>query len=104
MNLANYWAQYGATLERVRTEKPHTLLELKAILDSFEPPSSGVAFFPGGADDTLADALSDAGWAIHYIEADYLWEARSPTSQYIHHVEGDLYDGDHDGSNRTEQP
>lgn len=36
--------------------------KLKAILDTFEPPSSGDAFFPGGADDDLVDALHDVGW------------------------------------------
>ena len=93
-NLTAYWAKYDATLARVRAEKPDTLAKLKVILDDFEPPSSGVAFFPGGADDTLAEAMDDAGWDVNWIEGDYLWDASNRHSkEAISHVEGDLYAG-----------
>jgi hypothetical protein len=91
--LDGYWRAYDATLARVRDERPADLAALKTILDAFCAPSSGVAFFPGGADETLADALAYAGWSVEWIEGDYLWGARSPTGEYIHHVEGDLYPG-----------
>ena len=87
-----YWARYDATLKRIAAEQPATLEALKAILDSFLPPSSGTAFFPDGADDTLADALTAAGWDLHY-QAAYLWDARSPDGVWIHYVEGDVYPG-----------
>jgi hypothetical protein len=93
MNLTTYWAKYAETLARIRAEKPTDLKSLKTILDAFEAPSSGAAFFPGGADDTLADALEDAGWRVQYVEADYLWNAKSPTGAYIHYLEGDVYAG-----------
>lgn len=93
MSLVNYWAKYDETLTRVRTEHPTTLAELKVILDDFEPPSSGAAFFPGGADDTLGEALDDAGWGVEWLEGDYLWQARSRTGDVIHYVEGDVYPG-----------
>jgi hypothetical protein len=93
MNLDAYWAAYDATLARVRTEKPDTFAELKAILDSFEPPSSGDAFFPGGADDDLAEALNDAGWEIRFNEGNYVYMARHPrTRAKLHYIEGDVYD------------
>jgi hypothetical protein len=93
VTLQSYWAQYDATLARVRAEKPDTFAALKAILDAFSPPSSGDAFFPGGADDTLGDALNDAGWAVEWSEGDYLWRARHPrTGAMLEHVEGDLYE------------
>lgn len=92
-NLDAYWAKYDDTLKRVREEKPADLAALKVILDSFSAPSSGVAFFPNGADDQLDDALIDAGWSINYIEADYLWQAKSPTGERIHFVEGDIHEG-----------
>jgi hypothetical protein len=93
MSLGSYWAQYDATLARVRDEQPDTFAGLKAILDTFEPPSSGAAFFPGGADDTLGDALHDAGWCIEWEEGDYLWSARHPrTGSALRHVEGDLFE------------
>lgn len=93
MNLSAYWAAYDATLARVRDEKPETFEALKAILDRFNPPSSGDAFFPGGADDTLADALHAAGWEIRFNEGDYVYIARHPRSRAkLHYVEGDLHD------------
>jgi hypothetical protein len=93
MNLDGYWAAYDVTLARVRQERPDTFAALKAILDAFHAPSSGDAFFPGGADDTLGDALRDAGWAINWREGDYLWDARHPrTGARLEHVEGDLFD------------
>jgi len=96
VSLRAYWAAYDATLTRIRTERPDTFAGLKAILDTFEPPSSGDAFFPGGADDTLGDALHDAGWLIRWREGDYLWDAIHPTTRArIEHVEGDIYDHTH---------
>jgi hypothetical protein len=55
-----YWKHHAATLARVRAERPTTFAGLKVILDVFTAKSSGDAFFPGGSDDTLAEALSDA--------------------------------------------
>lgn len=93
MDLDAYWAMYDRTLARVRDEKPDTFQRLKAILVAFHPPSSGDAFFPGGADDTLGDALEDAGWRVLWREGDYFWDARHPaTGTRIEHVEGDVYD------------
>lgn len=93
MSLDAYWAMYDRTLARIRDERPDTFAALKAILDGFEPLSSGDAFFPGGADDDLADALHDAGWEIRFNEGTYVYMARHPvTRAKLHHVEGDLYD------------
>lgn len=91
--LDGYWAMYDETLARVREERPDTFAALKAILDRFQPPSSGDAFFPGGADDDLADALSDAGWELRFFSTDYVYSAKHPaTSAKLHFIEGDLYD------------
>lgn len=93
MNVDELWAVYDRTLARIRTERPETFPALKAILDEFQPPSSGDAFFPGGADDTLGDALEEAGWYVTWREGDYLWDAVHPlTRARVEHVEGDLYD------------
>lgn len=93
MNLDGYWAMYDATLARVRTERPDTFAKLKAILDRFHLPSSGDAFFPGGADDDLASALDDAGWELRFYGADYVYHAKHPaTAAKLHYIEGDLYD------------
>lgn len=91
-NLDQYWQNYDRTLATIRAERPSTFAGLKLILDRFEPPSSGDAFFPGGADDTLALALMSAGWSVDFEEGDYLYTAVHPKSgAVIQHVEGDLY-------------
>lgn len=93
MSLYDYWRMYDATLARIRDEKPDTFAALKAILDRFEPPSSGDAFFPGGADDTLAGALHSAGWELSFGDGDYVYTARHPkTGARLEYVEGDVYD------------
>ncbi|HEU5223577.1 MAG TPA: hypothetical protein VFU07_07835 [Candidatus Lumbricidophila sp.] len=91
MNLANYWRQYDATLARIRAEKPTTFAGLKLILDVFHSPSSGDAFFPGGSDDDLASAVSDAGWSIWFGDGDYVWRAKHQSGAHIEYVEGDVY-------------
>ncbi len=92
MALDLYWEQYDKTLALVRAEKPTTGAGLKLILDRFHRPSSGDMFFPGGADDTLALALMDAGWSVDFEEGDYLWTGVPPESgAVLHHVEGDVY-------------
>jgi len=94
MSMADFWRGYDATLERVRVLRPATTAELAAILNRFQPPSAGVAFFGNNADEHLSDALSDAGWDVQFIEGDYLWQAHHPVSgAWLHNVEGDVYDG-----------
>lgn len=86
-------ATYAATLARIRQEQPDTFTALKTILDEFHPPSSGDAFFPGGADDDLAPALRDAGWELRFYGAGYVYRAKHPaTAAKLHYIEGDLYD------------
>jgi hypothetical protein len=91
--LAAYWEKYDATLARIVAERPTTFAELKAILDDFEPPSSGDAFFPDGADESLGEALNAAGWTVRYGEAVYVYRATSPTGERLTYVEGDIYEG-----------
>jgi hypothetical protein len=91
--LDSFWAGYDATLRRVRNERPATLPALAAILNDFQAPSAGVAFFGNNADDQLSLALSSAGWEVGFIEGDYLWEALGPGGGWIHYVEGDVYEG-----------
>ena len=90
----DFWAGYAATLARVRYEQPSTADGLAAILNRFQAPSAGTAFFGNNADDQLCDALADAGWDLRFLERDYLWEARHPgTGERLHYVEGDVYPG-----------
>lgn len=93
--LDGYWAAYDATLVRVRSERPSTFAELKAILDRFHHGAlaAGDAFFPSSsADEELWEALEDAGWLIEFGEASYVYEALHPaTGARFEFVEGDLY-------------
>jgi hypothetical protein len=92
--LDSFWTGYEVTLERVRDLKPDTLAALAKILNAFQPPSSGVAFFGNNADDHLSDALTAAGWDVRFIDGDYLYDAYHPVSgEWLHYVEGDLYAG-----------
>jgi hypothetical protein len=94
MSLQDFWTGYDKTLARVRAEKPSTVKAVAAILNEFQPPSCGIAFFGNNADDQLSLALRDAGWDLHFLERDYLWEARHPGSgETLHYVEGDVYEG-----------
>lgn len=92
-NIVLYWKRYDATLARIRAEMPTSFAGVKLILDVFEAPSSGDAFFPDGADDQLADALSDAGWYVELIEGTYLYRAIHPSGAVLTYVEGDVYEG-----------
>jgi hypothetical protein len=92
--LDSFWAGYDITLARVRAERPATPDALAAILNDFQPPSVGIAFFGNNADDHLSDALTSAGWDVRFIEGDYLWEAEhAETREWVHCVEGDVYAG-----------
>jgi len=94
VSLDAYWEMYDATLARIRAERPSTFPALKSILDAFQPPSSGDAFFPGGTDDDLAAALHDAGWELRFGDGDYVYRAEHPaTGARLTYVEGDLYEG-----------
>lgn len=93
MSLYTYWQDYAWTLGRIRQEKPETFEQLKVILDSFHAPSSGQAFFPDGADDTLMSALEDANWTVTWAAAYYHYKAQHRvTGARLEYVEGDLYD------------
>jgi hypothetical protein len=90
----DFWSGYAATLARVRAERPSTADGLAAILNGFQAPSAGTAFFGNNADDRLCDALAEAGWDLRFLERDYLWEARHPgTGERLHYVEGDVHPG-----------
>lgn len=101
---STYWGGIKDGLAQIGTEKPQTFDEVKAILD-FMPGSApmdgedsmvdGEAFFGGsGGDDTLSDALKQAGWRYVWSEAAYWWAMRSPAGEILTYVEGDVYRGD----------
>jgi len=87
-----FWVEYDRTLALIRAESPKTFAGVKLILDRFQPPSSGDAFFPDGADDDFASALFDTGWLIRYEEGGYVYTATHPdTGAMLRFIEGDVY-------------
>jgi hypothetical protein len=52
-------------------------------------------FFGGsGGDDTVDDALDDAGWTYVWSRAAYWWAMKAPDGTVITYCEGDVYLGD----------
>ncbi|MFB7782087.1 hypothetical protein ACFC1D_05165 [Streptomyces vinaceus] len=57
--------------------------------------AAGDAFFAGsGGDDSVWDALNDAGWSQVWAEAHYYWAMRAPDGSIVTYIEGDIYRGD----------
>lgn len=53
-------------------------------------------FFAGsGGDDTVWEALREAGWRIIWSEASYFYVAEAPDGSTVTYIEGDIYRGDH---------
>lgn len=89
---ADYWRVYGECLDRVAA--CDTVQAVIDALNDYYPPSSGVAFFPDGADRTLLSTLTDAGWTVVWMEAGYYYALRQPDGgSGFTYVEGDLLAG-----------
>lgn len=51
-------------------------------------------FFAGsGGDDSVMEALDEAGWSIIWARADYYFAMRAPDGSAITYIEGDIYRG-----------
>jgi hypothetical protein len=60
--------------------------------------SGADGFFAGsGGDDTVYDALVEAGWATAWYNASYHYSMRAPDGSAITYVEGDIYRGSEGG-------
>lgn len=104
---STFWGQIRDQLRRIRTDKPDTFDGLRSILGdpAYDRITDEVnrngdrdlapdqAFFAGsGGDDTLFDALLDAGWMALTFQAQYHYRAKHPGSgEVIDYIEGDLY-------------
>ena len=54
----------------------------------------GEGFFGGGGgDDTVMEALREAGWVMLWCEASYHYAMKAPDGTAITYVEGDIYRG-----------
>lgn len=98
-----FWQRVTEQLTELRTAKsaddvgrilahernPYLLIE-----PGREPSGDGIGFFGGsGGDETVWEALNEAGWAIVWMEADYYFCMKAPDGSLITYVEGDIYLG-----------
>lgn len=57
--------------------------------------ADGDGFFAGsGGDDSVWDALDDAGWAEVWSESGIYYTMRAPDGSMITYIEGDVYRGE----------
>lgn len=92
-----FWVNVDAQLDHIEESRPSTAQQVIDVMNLYERPSSGQAFFAGsGGDRTLLGSLSKAGWFVYKIEAIYYWVAQHPdTKDLVTYIEGDVYIGDH---------
>ena len=87
-----FWAQIEAQLAELK--QAATADDVIRILGGAEGASAGDAFFAGsGGDDSVEDALSEAGWTHVWRKAHYYWAMQAPNGDGITYVEGDIYRG-----------
>lgn len=98
MDLTSFWAEVDAQLTELKTAA--TAADVLRICATDKNPygdphiSSSPAFFAGGGgDDSVMDALREAGWVVTWAEADYHYTMKAPDGTYITYVEGDIYEG-----------
>ena len=92
-----YWTAVDRTLYAIATLPATTTEQVAAILNTNpegrELSTQGVAFIPTGCENTLRDALRDAGWEVVWSAAAYHYIVRHPiTCDAIEFCEGDVYD------------
>jgi hypothetical protein len=93
----NFWAVIQAQVGELTSAA--TAQDVLRILATERAPGNplvaGDGFFAGsGGDDSVWEALSEAGWQIIWSRADYYFVAKAPDGSTITYVEGDIYLGD----------
>jgi hypothetical protein len=99
---SGFWAKVAAQLKELRSAT--TADAVVAILSHERNPygpgvsTEGDGFFAGsGGDDTVYEALMEAGWVPIWYMAAYHYALRAPDGTAITYVEGDIYIGNRDG-------
>lgn len=93
-----FWAAVKAQLAELESAKSAD--DVIRILSNETNPlgpgsSAGDGFFAGsGGDDSVWDALYEAGWTQVWAEAAYFYVMRAPDGSMITYIEGDIYRGD----------
>jgi hypothetical protein len=93
--MSEFWDRIHQAI--VDAGEAKTVADVMAALEANGNPDeiegSGEQFFGGsGGDETLLDALLDAGWHLHRWQAPYYWVAREPAGEgLLTYIEGDVY-------------
>lgn len=95
-----FWTAIAVQLDELKAAK--NAADVVRILSHERNPyehevADGAAdgFFAGsGGDNTVADALTDAGWKYLWSKAGYWYAMQAPDGSVITYCEGDIYLGD----------
>lgn len=95
----NFWKAVEKQLAELRTaQNADDVIRILSRERNPYGPDHGVAgdgFFAGsGGDDSLWDALTDAGWVQVWAEAAHFYVMEAPDGSMITYIEGDVYRGD----------
>lgn len=93
-----FWTTVRAQLKELEAAKSadDVLRILSTDRNPDGPDVTGApGFFAGsGGDDTVADALREAGWKTVWSEASYYYCMKAGDGSMITYIEGDIYVGD----------
>lgn len=90
--MSTFWDDIAEQLAELQTAT--TADDVLRILPGTDG-ASGEGFFAGsGGDDTVMEALQEAGWHVTWAEASYYYVMRAPNGDEITYVEGDIFRGD----------
>lgn len=106
--MSEFWDAVNAQLMELRKARSADdvlrILSRERVPDGHSKLVAGDGFFAGsGGDDTVEDALTDAGWTLVWSEASYYYAMKGPDGSVITYVEGDIYRGDRKAQ-RTQLP
>lgn len=89
--LDDYWDRYDECLNKIRDDG-NTVGDVIRILNECYAPSSGEAFFPGGADRDLLGVLIGErdDWSLAWAEADYYYIVSDSNGDRLEYCEGDV--------------
>ena len=88
--LDDFWTAIKTQLTLLTTAR--TADDVIRICPSTSDVSEG--FFAGsGGDDSVEEALDEAGWTHEWRKAHYYWCMIAPDGSMITYIEGDLYRG-----------
>lgn len=98
--MSDFWKEIDRQLDELKTAT--SAADVTRILSRERCPDPHVmacdnaaAFFAGGGgDDTVYEALREAGWKVVWYDAWYYNCLRAPNGDKITYVEGDVYVGD----------